>query len=261
MLAASLLCGWNAYRSGDTVFYISSLIYGLILEKAAILAFGDYSYPVQEYILSAGGVPLAIGLGWSAVIYVSWTMGRELGIPGKVLPVFTGLFALHFDLAGDPVAVQNLLWIWEPAGPLLGVPISNFLAWLTVPMIFVVAHRELEDRTGNWLTRIPGTVVLSTAGLVLLLKAWELVTPGALAEMILFSAIAFSSLLVVVRETGGLSPGKIALPVVAAGLLLSLFFLSAAVWTGSGPAVVTLNVLMTAVTALVMLSGRTDWTS
>lgn len=70
MLAASSACLLNAGRDKERItFFVTALIYGLVLEKLVVLAFHRYSYPSASYVLTAFDIPLAIALGWSAILY------------------------------------------------------------------------------------------------------------------------------------------------------------------------------------------------
>ena len=172
MVLASGLCAAHAWGDRQlSTFYVASLAYGLVLEKLVILAFQAYTYP-HEQMLSVLGVPIAIGLGWSAVIYGGRATAESLGLSPQFWPSFAALYGLHVDLAMDAVAVRVPYWEWSGGGAWFGVPISNFVGWFLVAFLFVAVFRALAERTTNPAVLGGGAVVASVALLVVALEAY-----------------------------------------------------------------------------------------
>lgn len=60
MFLTSFLCGLHAWGDRDQlVFYGSTIVYGLLLEKLVILYFQNYTYPAAQ-MLDFAGIPIAI---------------------------------------------------------------------------------------------------------------------------------------------------------------------------------------------------------
>ncbi|WP_152040390.1 carotenoid biosynthesis protein [Salinigranum salinum] len=189
MALASLVCLLDARESRDrTILYATAVVYGLVLEKATIVFFDAYTYPAASYVFDAFGIPLAIGLGWSAVIYAGIATAERVGLTTS-LPAFTALYALHVDLAMDAVAIRVPFWEWTPPGPWFGVPLGNFFGWFCVALLFPLWFRTLRRRTANPLVLGGGTLVGSLVTLQLLLEVWvrtvDSVTLGASILLVL----------------------------------------------------------------------------
>lgn len=200
MALASLVCLLDARESRDrTMLYAAAVVYGLVLEKATIVFFDAYTYPAASYVFDAFGIPLAIGLGWSAVIYAGIVTAERVGLTTS-LPAFTALYALHVDLAMDAVAIRVPFWEWTPPGPWFGVPLGNFFGWFCVALLFPLWFRALRRRTANPLVLGGGTLVGSLLTLQLLLEVWvRTVDSVALGAGILL-ALGLGAAALVVRD-------------------------------------------------------------
>jgi uncharacterized membrane protein len=233
MVLASLGCLWDARgdREGLTL-YATAVVYGLILEKLVIVAFGAYTYPAESYLFDAFGVPLAIAFGWSAIIYAGTTTARAYGVPLRSLPGFVALYALHVDLSMDAVAIRVPFWTWTPPGPWFGVPLGNFFGWFCVAFLFAGWFELLRRRMSNPLALGGGTLAAALVTLLVALELWTtLVESVALGAGILL-ALGVLSLLALVRwpPTFAARPARSA---VAATLLFHLFFIGVFVATGT----------------------------
>jgi uncharacterized membrane protein len=233
MILASLGCLWDARgdREGLTL-YATAVVYGLILEKLVIVAFGAYTYPAESYFLDVLGVPLAIAFGWSAIIYAGTTTARAYGVPLRSLPGFVALYALHVDLSMDAVAIRVPYWTWTPPGPWFGVPLGNFFGWFCVAFLFAGWFELLRRRLSNLLMLGGGTLVAALATLLVALELWtRLVESVALGAGVLVTLGVLSALaLVRWRPTFDARPARTA---VGATLLFHAFFLGVFLVTGT----------------------------
>jgi uncharacterized membrane protein len=112
----------------------------------------------------AGGVPLAIALGWYNVGYgtfavmesiMSATGPREEAGSRAVVPA-TALAATSMDLLLDPCGLDLGLWEWSGDGPYAsevegpnghrGVPLLNYAGWISLLTSVTLAYRLLEPR-------------------------------------------------------------------------------------------------------------------
>lgn len=184
MLLAWVLCARQAIRSGNTPFFIGTVVYGFLLEQVAIVRFDLYAYPLTEYTLSLLQVPLAIAFGWSAVIYAGYVAGRYFDLRGFALAAFTGLFGLSIDLAMDPVAAHIGLWNWFDASGWYGVPPDNFLGWFLVAFVYTLVFTSAgRYRTGG--RRVLVSLVGSIPILVGSFHGWLILTNGRYATEVL----------------------------------------------------------------------------
>jgi uncharacterized membrane protein len=233
MVLASLACLRDAWgdREGVTL-YATSVVYGLILEKLVIVAFGAYTYPASSYVLDVLGVPLAIAFGWSAIIYAGTATARAYEVPLPALPGFVALYALHVDLSMDAVAIRVPFWAWTPPGPWFGVPLGNFFGWFAVAFLFAGWFELLRRRLDSPFALGASTLAASLATLLVALELWtRFVESVALGTGVLVGLGVLSALaLVRFRPSFARRPGW---TTEAATLSFHLFFLGVLVVTGT----------------------------
>lgn len=260
MAFASLGCLWDARgdREGLTL-YIAAVIYGLIMEKLVIVAFGAYTYPAEAYIFDAFGVPLAIAFGWSAVIYAGTATARAYGVPLRSLPGFVALYALHIDLSMDAVAIRVPFWTWTPPGPWFGVPLGNFFGWFCVAFLFAGWFELLRRRVSNPLALGGGTLVAALATLLVVLELWTTFVESVALGAGILIVLGICSVLALVRwpPTFADRPARTA---VAATLLFHLFFIAIFVVTGTYRTLPVLGVVSVAALGVgVGVHALPDW--
>lgn len=192
MFLVSFLCGIHAWANQKRVFYVSTIVYGLLLEKLVILYFENYTYPASE-MLDAFGIPLAIGFGWSAVIYSGYVTARTFGLSRRHLPVFTGLYAVHLDLAMDTIAIRVPFWEWTANGDWFGVPLGNFLGWFLVALLFTFVYQYVSEQTTNPFLIGVGSIFGAVLLLIPMLEVWTEIT----ADSVFRKASILSVLLIV----------------------------------------------------------------
>jgi uncharacterized membrane protein len=189
---AAGLCGVHAARTQDLPFFATAVVYGLVLEKLVVLGFEDYTYPASRFV-DVAGIPLAIGLGWSVVLYAGYETARRWEISPPTRAAFVALFVLHVDLALDAVAIRVQpvgYWTWTPPGAYFGVPLGNFFGWFAVGFLFVAvydvslaraANRKWNDGVDALRTRFAAatvTLVAASALIYLAMVAFETVAAG-----------------------------------------------------------------------------------
>ncbi|WP_227131573.1 carotenoid biosynthesis protein [Halorubellus salinus] len=243
-LVAASLCGVHAYRTSDLPFFATSVVYGLVLEKLVVVGFENYTYPAARF-LDVAGIPIAIGLGWSVVLYAGYDAARRMAVGHPTRAAFVGLFVLHVDLALDAIAIRFEpvgFWTWTPAGAYFGVPIGNFFGWFAVGFLFVVVYDAAVARTD---VRAPGattrtvlrgravaaavTLVAASALIYLAMVAFEAVAVGVVwrKTAVLVACVAVAA--VAVARTDLVLRQPAALPSAAVSLT-HLYFLGALLW-------------------------------
>lgn len=233
MVLASLGCLSDAWgdREGLTL-YATAVVYGLILEKLVIVAFGAYTYPAESYLFDVFGVPLAIAFGWSAVIYAGTTTARAYGIPLRSLPGFVALYALHIDLSMDAIAIRVPFWTWTPPGPWFGVPLGNFFGWFAVAFLFAGWFELLRRRVTNPLALGGGTLVAALATLLVALELWTTFVESVALGTAILVGLGVCSALALARWPPAFDD-RPARSAVAATLLFHVFFVGLFALTGT----------------------------
>jgi uncharacterized membrane protein len=133
------------------------------------------------------GVPVAAVLSWYSITYAAFTMVERLAGRRRAsqrgrfwaLPVGTAALATSLDLVLDCYGLDQGLWEWpsggayarELAGPngRHGIPVSNFLAWVTMTGTTSLAYLFVTRGWGGppALPRAGGTRALDAGSLLL----------------------------------------------------------------------------------------------
>ncbi|HET7292837.1 MAG TPA: carotenoid biosynthesis protein [Vicinamibacteria bacterium] len=124
---------------------LALVAYGYALERVAILVFASHEYG-PAWRAAPGGVPLAVAVGWAAVILGSAAAAWRLGLCTPLaLAAGAALVGVTLDLLIEPVAVRAGLWRWTPPGPWLGVPVGNFVGWAVIVGVYVYGAERAGD--------------------------------------------------------------------------------------------------------------------
>ena len=111
----------------------------------------------------AGGVPLAIALGWYNVGYGTYAVMESIvgatgphGDENPALVPATALAATSLDLLLDPCGLDVGLWEWNGDGPYAsevegpngyrGVPLLNYAGWISLLTSVTLAYQLLEPQ-------------------------------------------------------------------------------------------------------------------
>jgi uncharacterized membrane protein len=244
-LVAAVLCGIHASRTEDLPFFATAVGYGIVLEKLVVVGFENYTYPAARFV-DVAGIPLAIGLGWSVVLYAGYETARRWEIAPPARAAFVALFVLHVDLALDAIAIRFEpvgFWTWTPAGAYFGVPLGNFFGWFAVGFLFVAVYdavltraerRDLGDAFGVARARMLAaavTLVAASALIYAAMVAFETVAQGVLwRKTVILVAVVTAAVVAVARADVSLRQPA-TLPSLAV-FGTHLYFLVALLWLG-----------------------------
>jgi putative membrane protein len=159
---AVLTKGW---RRSLLMFALSFLV-AFTAEALGVnfgLIFGDYHY-TAILGLQLFGVPFLAALAWEPIVYAAFCMTDILSPLVTNLPRIIGrrptilwmalagaLATTAWDMMIDPIAVSQGWWVWENGGPYVpyvanGVPIQNFLGWISVAFVINLIYRWIAER-------------------------------------------------------------------------------------------------------------------
>jgi uncharacterized membrane protein len=254
ILASSCLRHAWARGSSRVAGLVAGMIYGVLLEYAAILTFHAYRYG-HFRIMIFGMVPLCVGISWGMIIYTAMETSDRFALPWYLRPIVDATLALTIDLSMDAIAIRLGFWTWGAPGPWFGVPLGNFYAWFVVVFGFSLLLRlgRLWSLAGRlvFLGDVAVVIVavsLSVLGLRALLQPYfALVSQGVAGWLILSLLLGGSALLTVgaalrTRHDQGLDLVLLSVPVGFHG-----FFFGALFWAGIDrqiPALIVLSALM-----------------
>jgi hypothetical protein len=168
------------HRRFDAIMFPLVAAYGIWIEHATVKSTEAYDYP--DMLLMVGSppdwIPVAVGVSWAIVIYVTMQSSDRLGFPRWQRPFVDGAMAVVIDLVMDPVTSASVwvpsgststtcmavegtrfggagMWLWcvpeHHAHLWFNVPYSNFIGWFLV--VFVASA---TIRAGRALTRVDG---------------------------------------------------------------------------------------------------------
>ncbi|KMW57111.1 C-1'-hydroxylase CruF [Candidatus Rhodobacter oscarellae] len=133
---------------------------GFTFETMSVLTgfpFGHYHY-TELLGWQLGVVPVSVMPSYFAFGYISWVLAgiilqrfdnRIIGGEILIVPIIAAYIMSAWDLRIDPLASTiNPMWVWEEGGTYFGVPISNFLGWYFVVLIFYLMF-ALLNRSSN----------------------------------------------------------------------------------------------------------------
>lgn len=232
---ATIVCLALVFRHASTReeygFVLTGIVWGYLLEQAALSGYEPYVYNTDRFVLTLFDVPLEVAFTWAALFYAGWQTGRYLGLSRGRLPFFVGLFVLHVDLAIDAIAIRVPLWTWTTAGAWYGVPLKNFWGWWSAAFLlvgcYVVFERWIRRPELRFLLLVPTSFAALTLGTGVYRESGI----GPTAEVLVTVAIVLGSLLVVV--TDDLAPERIPRPITGIPMLFHGFFLGVGLWLGT----------------------------
>ena len=84
-----------------------------------------------------GGVPVTIGFAWLMVIAGSHEIAKTITNNRSFFLLIGSALAVMIDLILDPVAfIVKEYWIWTEGGFFYDIPLSNFLGWFFLSLLF-----------------------------------------------------------------------------------------------------------------------------
>ena len=160
---------------------VACAVFGMILEVGDSSFGHSYSYS-HEFIMQIAGVPIAIGLGWAAIIYCAMLLSDQYRVHWTYRPFMDALTALSLDISMDIIAIRMGFWTWTI--PLnqqwYGVPYSNLAGWIFVTLSFSFIVRYI--RTLDYERFFTKVLMTMTPFLAFI---------GLIVQLMLFSIIAF----------------------------------------------------------------------
>jgi uncharacterized membrane protein len=136
------ICSWHALKVVHSrqrfLELVIAVVFGVLLEELNVLLSGGFYVYGMDFIIIFDQAPLAIGLGWAAIIYSAMYISDAYGIDERVKPFFDAIQAILIDLSMDAVAIRLGFWHWPIAltDGWFGVPAGNFFGWMLVVAIY-----------------------------------------------------------------------------------------------------------------------------
>ncbi len=162
---------------------VLAILYGLILETLNVHMSQTYSYGT-EFLLQIYDIPLAIGVGWAIIYYVSEKSIESYNLKWWQTPFLMALIALNIDLAIDAVAIRLDFWKWLI--PLdqewFGVPYDNLFGWLAVVWTFVFFINL--SKQNFWNKKISKMIKYSAVAIAPFILAFQIITFSILAAVV-----------------------------------------------------------------------------
>ncbi len=141
---------------------------GLLVEvigTATGLPFGTYTYATGRLGPVLAGVPLLIGLAWTAGAYPAWCAAERVASGHRLPRILLAAVGLAgWDLYLDPQMVTDGRWTWAPgfAGlpGLPEIPLSNYLGWALTAVVMACVLHLLPGQPCRHTDALPVTLYL-----------------------------------------------------------------------------------------------------
>lgn len=161
---------------------VLAVLYGTILEVLNVHMSGMYSYG-EEFMIQVYNVPIAIGLGWAVIYYISDKSVISYNLKWWQIPLFMSLIALSIDLIVDVVAIRLGFWNWQiPFNEeWFGVPYDNLFGWLAVIWTFSFFINLSKQNFFN--KKLSKVIKYSSAVISPFLLAFQIIIYTALATI------------------------------------------------------------------------------
>lgn len=140
------------------VLLVVTTVGGFVVELVGTrtgLPFGTYTYAPGRLGPELAGVPLVIGVAWTAGAYPAWCAAQRVAGDRRVLGWLLAAAGLAgWDLYLDPQMVADGRWRWT--GDVTGlpglpdIPVSNYLGWVGVALVMTgLLTTVRRRRTGD----------------------------------------------------------------------------------------------------------------
>ncbi len=148
---------WRHERSHLVLFFGVGLLYGMLLENGGIVMGFFHETNLTRTQLKPFVAPVATMVGWSVVLYMAtfvvwkvrlwWPTLRRSTLASALL---VGVFAVMLDFQIDPIATATGCWVWHSSLPpwFYGVPLVNFVAWVSALAPFAYVMFRIQERAG-----------------------------------------------------------------------------------------------------------------
>jgi len=124
------------------LFLLPAVIWSFFVEVLGVHLWGIYVYsPEFSFVLL--GVPIAVALGWGAIMHFGYYFVTEVWHPKKWFKrdiesavVVTGIDFIILE----PFAFIFKWWAWNHNNFWFGAPLFNFLGWFLIITIYLAAY-------------------------------------------------------------------------------------------------------------------------
>jgi len=163
---------WLGLHRGAILLTVLSVL-PIIVEAVAVstgLPYGRFHYSKALGHMVLGLVPWSVAFAYLPILLGSVALANRLvgGVRTK-FALSGGFLTMAVDLALDPAAVNQGLWIWENPGPYYGIPLINFGGWFLTGFIYSTIFHLLSG--GRNLIDDPVPLKVSSS-LMLILSFW-----------------------------------------------------------------------------------------
>jgi putative membrane protein len=163
---------WLGLQRGAILLTILSVL-PILVEAVAVstgLPYGRFHYSKALGHMVLGLVPWSVAFAYLPILLGSVTLAnRIVGGDWMKFALLSGFLTMAVDLALDPAAVNQGLWIWENPGPYYGIPLINFGGWFLTGFIYSTIFHLLSG--GRLLIDDPVPLKVASS-LMIILSFW-----------------------------------------------------------------------------------------
>jgi len=165
LLSMGLLLWYHSSWKPLHVVVIAAIaLAGYLVEVAGVLTgeiFGEYSYG-RALGFKLFDTPLMIGINWIMLVYCFHTLLENRRWPWWLKITAGAALMVLYDFIMEPVAISLDMWSWGGGD----IPIQNYVAWLVISLVFLLAMQLAGVKTGNRLA--PWMIAVQTGFFLML---------------------------------------------------------------------------------------------
>lgn len=148
LISASLLF-WNHSKSTYllNLTFLVVLLLGFTAEVIGVntgLLFGNYFYG-SNLGPKIFGVPITIGINWSALCLASTLIIKDLKVPSFLKILLGASIPVIIDFFIEPLAGKLDFWYWSKGF----IPLSNYITWYLCSCVFVFLFLRSTQGVSN----------------------------------------------------------------------------------------------------------------
>jgi bisanhydrobacterioruberin hydratase len=145
------------WTKGAKSYYLLAFLVGFWVEVLGINTGFPFGYYVYGSVLGPKvfGTPLLIGINWTIITYVSFSVTRRF-FGALTQPILFALVAAliptAIDVLIEPVAIHTGMWSWPTDGT---PPLQNYLGWYAVSVILAFFYdkwlKDTQNKSDIWI--------------------------------------------------------------------------------------------------------------
>lgn len=147
----------DAWRTRKIPILVFIALDAYLFECLLLWHYHEVAY--NSSLISAGGIPLMIMVGWAILLFAHMRFYSAQSIWVKAALIAVSM--TFIDLVMDAAMVRAGFWIWNQPAGYFGIPYENLFAWLLYSFLVVLFASAALDAQGKRRLNMLGGAFLS----------------------------------------------------------------------------------------------------